>query len=484
MAETKALDDEIVGSFEPAGKARIIWDEEVTGFGVRVLPSGARSWIVGYRGIGPGGKKGSRRLVIGRHGVMPAEQARQKAKEVLADVATEGEPDSEPDEPIVEANVEPATVAATEDSEGHDPETGEIVPAGEVSVDDYDSNEDPDEDLNFGDVGQARNAGRESADVAAGEVGEKAVNSILEGAVDVVTGVKTSDRYEEVAAAARTDAPPYASPTEAANPVGPGMGGDANGEVAGEGAHPEAEGTDSGARNRNEGEEGSGEAEEEPPRSATMENARGAVAGAANKIKKWGRTRTSTGRKGRPAKEDQTAREESKAEPSSGAEGESARNDGFEPSEEPVLGAQLDGAAGALGNSRDGETLSEESVAGLARNLDGIRIVVERIEAWNETILPQLELLSGSAAVIAVDGRQKRWRLARMLLVIVVAAVVGLAGGTALQSRLEVLPQVDPTFGWKDHVWDHYGEAFTECYGRARKDDSGRVKCEIEVRAK
>ena len=42
----------------------------------------------------------------------------------------------------------------------------------------------------------------------------------------------------------------------------------------------------------------------------------------------------------------------------------------------------------------------------------------------------------------------------------------------------------DPTLGWKDHVWEHYGQAFLDCFGEARKDKSGRAKCEIEVRSK
>lgn len=71
-----------VDALKPGDRDYIVFDEAVIGFGVRVLPSGLKSYLVQYRS---GGR--SRRIAIGKHGGVTAEQARAKARELLGAVA-------------------------------------------------------------------------------------------------------------------------------------------------------------------------------------------------------------------------------------------------------------------------------------------------------------------------------------------------------------------------------------------------------------
>ena len=67
------------------------WDDVLPSFGVRVKPSGVRSYIVQYRNRA--GR--SRRITIGRHGLFTVEQARKVARRVLLAAADGQDPADE-----------------------------------------------------------------------------------------------------------------------------------------------------------------------------------------------------------------------------------------------------------------------------------------------------------------------------------------------------------------------------------------------------
>jgi integrase len=62
----------------PATGQSFLWDGELRGFGVRITPSGARSYIVQGRIAGK-----SRRVTLGAHGRITCDEARKKAKAAL-----------------------------------------------------------------------------------------------------------------------------------------------------------------------------------------------------------------------------------------------------------------------------------------------------------------------------------------------------------------------------------------------------------------
>ena len=65
----------------PAGRDTVIWDRALTGFGVRVYPSGAKVYVVQTRG-----PAGTKRITVGRHGVIGADEARRRAALIIARV--------------------------------------------------------------------------------------------------------------------------------------------------------------------------------------------------------------------------------------------------------------------------------------------------------------------------------------------------------------------------------------------------------------
>ena len=89
------LNKRSVEALEPSDAPWIAWDDKLTGFGVRVQPSGTKSFLVNYR-VGNGGRKAAnRRVVIGRYGRVAPAHARRLAQELLGRVAAGEDPAGE-----------------------------------------------------------------------------------------------------------------------------------------------------------------------------------------------------------------------------------------------------------------------------------------------------------------------------------------------------------------------------------------------------
>lgn len=89
MNTNQKLTKRFVESIPPHEKDELLlWDSELKGFGIRVFPTGRRTYFVQYRN-----QFGStRRKKIGVHGHITADQAREEAKRLLGDVAKGKDP--------------------------------------------------------------------------------------------------------------------------------------------------------------------------------------------------------------------------------------------------------------------------------------------------------------------------------------------------------------------------------------------------------
>ena len=73
-------------------KDTFFWDSELAGFGVRVHPSGRKVYVVQTRA----GGEAAKRVTVGRHGVITAEEARRRAAQIIARIKAGEDPVQEP----------------------------------------------------------------------------------------------------------------------------------------------------------------------------------------------------------------------------------------------------------------------------------------------------------------------------------------------------------------------------------------------------
>ena len=89
----KTLSNRAVGKLE-VEKDTVYWDRDLTGFGVRVYPTGSKVYIAQARG-----PEGPKRVAVGRHGVINADEARKRAAHIIARIKAGEEAVPEPMKP-------------------------------------------------------------------------------------------------------------------------------------------------------------------------------------------------------------------------------------------------------------------------------------------------------------------------------------------------------------------------------------------------
>lgn len=95
---TIRLTKRITDAAEPAASRYVLYDAQLKGFGLRVFPSGEKSWIVEYRPGGGGRGIAKRRMSLGPYGNLTLEQARRAAADMLAGVRLGSDPAEEKDQ--------------------------------------------------------------------------------------------------------------------------------------------------------------------------------------------------------------------------------------------------------------------------------------------------------------------------------------------------------------------------------------------------
>ena len=70
------------------GRDAFLWDSELRGFGLRMAPTGLKTFVLQYRNL----ERRNRRLSIGRYGVFTTEEARAEARILLGEVARGRDP--------------------------------------------------------------------------------------------------------------------------------------------------------------------------------------------------------------------------------------------------------------------------------------------------------------------------------------------------------------------------------------------------------
>lgn len=90
---SKKLTKTVVDSLTPEAKDVFAWDAELQGFGVRVQPSGRKTYLVRYRT--KDANRTQRKLNIARCSDMPPEKARELARKIFAQVAEGQDPVAE-----------------------------------------------------------------------------------------------------------------------------------------------------------------------------------------------------------------------------------------------------------------------------------------------------------------------------------------------------------------------------------------------------
>lgn len=91
LTKLTKLTKRTVDALKASGTEYVAWDTDIAGFGVRVRPSGAKTYVVQYR-AGAGRKAPTRKLTLGSVGKLTADEARTLARKAVGSIAHGADP--------------------------------------------------------------------------------------------------------------------------------------------------------------------------------------------------------------------------------------------------------------------------------------------------------------------------------------------------------------------------------------------------------
>jgi len=94
-SSSSKLTKRTVDAAKPRSGRYFVWDTELKGFALRVAESGTKTYILRYRPRGTGRLGPRRFMVLGRHGVLTPDEARDQARTILGAVAAGQDPAKE-----------------------------------------------------------------------------------------------------------------------------------------------------------------------------------------------------------------------------------------------------------------------------------------------------------------------------------------------------------------------------------------------------
>src|SRR3546814_11781090 len=86
------LTKRVVDASLPREKRYHLWDSELRGFGLRVEPSGIKTFLAKYRAEGGGRRAPGRRHPLGRNSALPPGEGRRPDRTTLGGGATDADP--------------------------------------------------------------------------------------------------------------------------------------------------------------------------------------------------------------------------------------------------------------------------------------------------------------------------------------------------------------------------------------------------------